>query len=347
MSGSAYSDLPPAQSAALQKAIRLQWISLGVLVVIIAAVGLVAGQSQAMRTAFAEDALALLPPIAFLVGVRRASKPRSPRHPYGHHRAMSAGHLLAAVALLAFGASLVYNSASSLILVEKPPVGVMHIFGHTVWAGWPMMVVMLLTVPPGVILGRMKLKLADELHDELLSADADMLKADWTTALATVAGVAGIGFGLWWADSAAAILVAASIVKDGVANLRGAVASLLDQRATPIASREPDPVITQLRDTATAQAWVERAAVRVRDMGHVFHSEVFVVPREGHRPGVAELNALRHRLNETDWKALDTVVVLVSELPSDIDEGQTQMGQSSDSAVGEAARLGDTGQSSG
>lgn len=323
MKGRGYSALPPDKSEALHKAIRLQWISLVVLVIIIVAVGLVAGQSQAMRTAFVEDMLALLPPIAFLLGVWRASKNRSPKHPYGHHRAMSAGHVVAAVALLVFGLSLLYNGASALVMGERPPVGVMSLFGQTFWAGWPMMIVMSMTVVPAVILGRMKMKLAEELHDQLLSADADMLKADWSTALATVAGVAGIGFGLWWADSAAAILVSASIVKDGVTNLRIAVATLLDERATPIASRDPHPVIGKLRQKALSQAWVGEAAVRVRDMGHVFHSEVFVVPAEGHHPGITELDALRHQLCDTDWKALDTVVVPVKQLPSDIDEPST------------------------
>lgn len=320
MSGRGYSSLPPDKSAVLDRAVRLQWISLAVMSVVILAVGLVAGQSQAMRTAFVEDLLALLPPIAFLLGVWRAGKGRSPKHPYGHHRAMSAGHLVAAVALLAFGLSLLYNGASALLGGERPPVGVMSLFGQTIWAGWPMMVVMSLTVIPGVILGRMKMKLAEELHDQLLSADADMLKADWTTALATVAGVAGIGFGLWWADSAAAIGVSASIVKDGFTNLRAAVGALLDARATPIDSSEPHPVIEELRAAALHEEWVAEAAVRVRDMGHVFHSEVFVVPVEGRHPGPVRFDELRARLGEVDWKAADTVVVVTGELPQGIDE---------------------------
>ncbi|GAA4907103.1 cation transporter [Tessaracoccus lubricantis] len=321
MRGRGYSALPPEKSEALHKAVRLQWVSLVVMSVLITAVGLVAGQSQAMRTAFIEDLLAQLPPIAFLIGVWRASKSRSAKHPYGHHRAMSAGHLVAAVALLVFGLSLLYNGVSALVLVEKPPVGVMTLGGYTFWSGWAMMAVMLMTVAPAMILGRMKMKLAEELHDQLLSADADMLKADWSTAVATVAGVAGIGMGWWWADSAAAILVSASIVKDGVTNLRGAMNALLDARATPIASQEAHPVIHAMRSTALAQPWVDEAAVRVRDMGHVFHSEVFVVPRRENHPGLLELDALREQLRAADWKALDTVVVLCSELPDRIDDG--------------------------
>lgn len=314
-----HDELPPEKSAALHRAIRLQWISLAVMALVVAAVGLVAGQSQAMRTAFVEDLLALLPPVAFLIGVRRAARPRSPRYPFGHHRALSAGHLVSAVALLAMGLSLTWNGASSLILGERPPIGVTSMAGYSFWAGWPMMIVMTLTAIPAVILGRKKLKLAEELHDHVLATDADMLKADWTTGLATVVGVAGIGVGLWWMDSAAALLVSISIVKDGVTNLRTAVGALLDARAAPIGSDEPHPAISGLREAALQESWVAHAAVRMRDMGHLFQSEVFVVPSQ--MPTLAQLDALRHRLREVDWKALDTVVVLASALPEDIDGG--------------------------
>lgn len=55
-----------------------------------------------------------------------------------------------------------------------------------------------------VILGRIKRRLAEQLHDKVLRADADMNRADWLTGLATAAGVVGIGMGWWWADAAAA-----------------------------------------------------------------------------------------------------------------------------------------------
>ena len=315
MTGRPHSALPPEQSALLHRAIRLEWVSLLVMVAIIGAVGVTAGQSQAMRTAFAEDSLALIAPIAFLIGVRRAALPRSPEHPYGHHRAIAAGHLVSAVALLTFGLLLIYNGASGLISGERPPIGVVNVAGRTIWAGWLMIVVMTLTAVPPVILGRMKLKLAEQLHDKVLAADADMLKADWQTGLATVAGVVGIGFGLWWADAVAAMVVSLSIVKDGVTNLRRAVSALLDARATPIDSEEPHPVIEKLRRAALTTGWVAEAEVRTRDLGHVFHSEVFVVPVEGAAVTVGQIEELRRRCQEAEWKAIDTVIVVTDEIP--------------------------------
>jgi divalent metal cation (Fe/Co/Zn/Cd) transporter len=42
-----------------------------------------------------------------------------------------------------------------------------------------------------------------------------MNRADWMTASAAMVGVIGIGFGIWWLDSAAAILIALDVVRDG------------------------------------------------------------------------------------------------------------------------------------
>src|SRR5690625_2674094 len=93
---------------------------------------------------------------------------------------------------------LVFESISALIRQEKPPIGVVVLFGQDMWMGWLMIVVMAISAIPMVILGRIKLRLAKELHDKLLYADADMAKADWGTAAATIIGVLGIGLGFWW-----------------------------------------------------------------------------------------------------------------------------------------------------
>lgn len=315
---SRHSHLPPEQQELMSRAIRLQWVSIVVMAVVITSVGLVAGQSQAMRTAFVEDSLALLPPIVFLVGVWRTHKSRDADHPYGHHRAIGAGHLVASVALLVLGALLVWNGASGLATGERPPIGVVSIAGVTLWSGWLMIGVMAVVMIPPIVLGRLKLRLAEPLHDKVLMADADMLKADWMTGLATIAGVTGIGFGLWWADSAAAILVAVSILHDGLTNIRSAVRDLLDARASDIDSTDPHPLNEELWRTAVHTPWVSDATVRIRDMGHVFHTEVFVVPVEGYDPTVAEVEALRDRCRRSDWKTDDTVVVVGRTLPDEL-----------------------------
>lgn len=71
-----------------------------------------------------------------------------------------------------------------------------------------MIAVMAVTSVPPVILGRLKMRLAKDLHNKVLYADADMNKADWMTGAGSIVGIAGIGIGLWWADAAAALFPA-------------------------------------------------------------------------------------------------------------------------------------------
>ncbi|QZN85511.1 cation transporter [Cellulomonas sp. C5510] len=325
-----HTELPPVQSRALRRAVRLAWGTIGFLVVGVTLVYLVMGSSQAMKAAWTEDLLSFIPPISFLVAVRYARRRPTPEHPYGYHRSVGIGHLVAATALLAMGAFLVVDSGSGLLKAEHPPVGVMHLGGHVFWAGWPMIAAMVVTGLPPVLLGRAKLPLARTLHDRVLYADADMNKADWMTALGTVVGVLGIGAGLWWADAAAALFIAGSILRDGVTNLRVAASALMDARATTVDGADVHPLVGRVDEYLRAVPWVAAARSRVRDQGHVFHVESFVVPRDGTSPGPADLDALREGVTALDWKVQDLVVVPVEQLPEQMLPGaRTEPGEES------------------
>src|SRR5690606_3877034 len=146
---------------------------------------------------------------------------------------------------------------------------------NTSWLGWLMIGVMIPIAIPPVLFGRAKMKLAEKLHNKLLFADADMSKADWTTNVGSIIGVAGIGVGLWWADSAAALLISMSIMWDGLKNTRAAVFDLMDERATTYDQKRPHPLIAEIGNYLTSLHWVQDAGCRVRDAGHVFHVEAF------------------------------------------------------------------------
>lgn len=309
--------LPTEQHDALRRATRLQWIGLLYLVSCVVTVYLVMGSSQAMKVAWIEDLLSLIPPIAFLVAVRQARKPPSVSHPYGHHRTIGAAHLAAAVALLAMGLFLVYDSGSGLLAGEHPPIGTMRLFGHTVWSGWLMIAAMVYTGVGPVILGRLKHPLSKSLHDKVLFADADMNKADWMTAGAAILGILGIGVGLWWADAVAALTIALSIVKDGVQQLRSATEDLLDAEARTYDDEAVHPVVDEVLALLRDRPWVQQGGIRVRDMGHLFHTEVFVVPLSD-RATVEQCEELTQAVRALDWKLQSTVVIPVRELPDGV-----------------------------
>ncbi len=310
-----HTELPEEQEAHLRRAVRLAWLTIAFLVTAVTAVYLAMGSSQAMKAAWAEDLLSFIPPIAFLLAVHRTRRRPTPEHPYGYHRAVGIGHLVAATALLAMGAFLVFDSASGLVKAEHPPVGLIEIGGHVVWSGWLMIAVLVYTGIPPVLLGRAKMPLAKSLHDRVLYADADMNKADWMTAAGAIVGIIGIGLGLWWADAVAALFISGSILHDGASNMRVAVSALMDARAETYDGHDPHPLVRQIDDRLGSVPWVASARSRVRDQGHVFHVESFVVPVEGHSPTLAELTAARQSAVELDWKIDDMVLVPVEELP--------------------------------
>lgn len=313
-----HTELPPRQAHALRRAERLEVITVVYMASAVAVVFATAGSSQAMKTAWVEDSLALVPPLAFLVAVRFGRRRPSADHPYGFHRATGVGHLTAAVALLAVGLLLAIESAMGLVRAEHPPIGTVQLLGQTFWAGWLMVAAMTYTGIGPFVLGRMKLPLAEELHDKVLYADADMQKADWMTAAGTIAGVLGIGVGLWWADSGVALLISLSIVRDGWTNLRHATKALMDERARTYDDEHPHPLTREVDEVLTHLTWAEDSRSRVRDQGHVFHVEAFVRPAAGRAPTLEQLEAAVSVLRDLDWKIHDVVVMPVRDLPDTI-----------------------------
>ena len=311
-------ELPQELADTQRKAVRLEWITLAYLVSAVVLLFFTLGQSQAMKAAWIEDMLSLLPPAAFLIASRMRKRDPSAKFPWGLHRSVSIAFLFASLALLAMGGYILFDSVLKLVMAEHPPIGVIQLFGKEIWLGWAMIGALTYSAVPAVLLGRAKLKIADDLHDKVLYADARMNKADWMTAGAAIVGVIGIGFGLWWADAVAAIVISLDIAHDGWSNVRAAAHDLMDARPRRHDSRAYHPIVERVSATANGCEWVERAAVRLREDGHVFTGEVMVVPRNGAISGddklVQHLEELADRVLELDWKLYDIVVVPVREI---------------------------------
>jgi divalent metal cation (Fe/Co/Zn/Cd) transporter len=179
-----------------------------------------------------------------------------------------------------------------------------------------MVAVMTVTVIGPFFYGHAKAKLAPKLHNKVLYADADMAKADWTSTAASIVGVLGVGVGLWWLDGAAALFISIGIVWDGWRNSRAAVLDLIDQRARTEDDARPHPLITRIANRVEELPWVREAAVRMRDMGQVFHVEVFVVPTHDD-VRLGEIEEAREAVAALDWKVQDVVVIPTSTLPDE------------------------------
>jgi len=306
-------ELPPTQDQANRKAIRLEWFSLVYWVTAVIAVYFTLGQSQAMKAAWVEDILALFPPIAFLVASRYRHREPNALFPWGYHRAITVAYMVATVALFGLGLFILVDSVDKLIKGTHPPIGLVEVFDTQIWAGWLMLAALAYSGIPPIFLGRMKRPLSRILHDKVLFADAKMNYADWLTASAAAVGVIGIGFGLWWADAVAAIVIALDILYDGVKFMRESVADLMDESPKTHDEKKPHPVITAVKEEVAKTEWVDTAAVRLREHGHLISGDVFIVPkRAGRIP--ERIEELMGRLHKLDWRVRDITVSLVQSL---------------------------------
>ncbi|MBJ7499627.1 MAG: cation transporter [Sphingopyxis sp.] len=287
--------LPADIRETLKSAERLEWWNIFWTITIVVAMGLVLGQSQTMKTAWIEDTLGLVPPIAFLIAARMERRgKRSRKFPFGFERVNGLGFFLAAVALAATGALLLWDSAMTLIAAEHATVGSIRIFGRDIWLGWLMVAVQIYAMIPPMIIGRKELPLAEKLADKLLHTDALMNKANWMTGAAGVAGIIGLGLGWWWADSVAAAFISFDILHDGMKAIRSSTAELVDGTPRALASAEIAEEAEALE--AALKARYPDATIRLRETGRLIRAEVHgCLPDEpfdvnGHWPGKAERN---------------------------------------------------------
>jgi cation diffusion facilitator family transporter len=297
----------------MKKARRLEWLTLGYMLSAVILLALVLGQSQAMKAAWIEDTLALLPPLAFLIAARIRDRPATGKFPWGMERAVSIAFLAAALALFVLGVLVFFDSALKLVSAEHAPIGVVPVFGEEVWLGWLMIAALLWSAVPSLLLGLRKRKLADRLHDKVLFADAGMNRANWLTASAAMLGVLGIGVGLWWADSVAAIVIAVDVTRDGWRNVRASTQDLMDARPRRHDNKAFHPVVDQMEEELRSLSWVSDSAVRLREEGHVFTGQVHVVPEDDENL-VDRLEEAEERLTGLDWKVHDLAVVPVTEI---------------------------------
>ena len=314
MSTVAQRELPPDRQLVNKRAIRLEYISIAYLISAVFFIYLTLGSSQAMKTAWFEDILSIIPAAAFLIATRFRDKPPTQQFPYGYHRVISIAFLCASVALFAMGFFLLYESITKLIAAEHPPIGVVQLFGHQIWLGWLMIPALIWSAVPAVILGRMKLPLASQLHDKVLFADAKMNKADWLTATAAIVGVLGIAFGLWWLDPLAAALISLDILHDGFTNVKEVIQDLMDSRPTSIDHKQVDPLPARVETELKKLPWVGDARVRMREDGHVFFGEAFVVASD-ERGLVGKVESAVEEMKKLDWRLQDLVIMPVGELP--------------------------------
>jgi cation diffusion facilitator family transporter len=294
-------ELPPEKAGDFRRARRLEIISIVYFVSVVVVMGLAAGTSQAMQTAWIEDLLGLVPPIAFLVGARLAGRPPSPKFPYGYHRATSIAFLVASVAQTATGLFLLGDGAVQLIKDEAATIGTKQVLGVVIWEGWIMLAALAYSVIPMVILGRLKLPLSRKLHDKAMATDADLNKDDYITGTVAALGIGGIAAGVGWFDAAAGVTISLLVCHDGVRNLMASIGDLMDRMPEDIEHRQLRTLVEKIEDELEGLSWVDAASVRLREHGNFIVGDAFVKPMRS-RVELRELEDARQRVEALDWR---------------------------------------------
>lgn len=310
-------ELPATLKSDHRRAKKLEYWTLGYMVTVIVLLYFVMGSSQAMKTAWTEDLLTLLPPLCFLIAAKVAVKPPSKKFPYGYHRVNSIAFLVAAVALFGIGAFLIYDGVAALFKKEHPTINSVSVFGKTVWMGWIMIAALLYSAVGPVILGFKKLPIAKKLHNKVLYTDAKTNQADYLTAGAAGLGIIGIGFGWWWADAAAALVIAVDILHDGYTQVTSAVTDLMDRTPRTVNEKKYDKVVYDIQQLFNELPWVQSAEVRFREEGQVYFGEAFVVPKENTSDLIDKAEESRKQAQSLSWRIFDLTVSLVKQIPQE------------------------------
>jgi len=306
-------ELPEDLKEKLKKAKKLEWITIVYLSTVVILMYLVMGSSQAMKTAWLEDALSIIPAISFLIASRIYNRKPTQKFQYGFHRVFSIAFLTGSIALFGMGVFLLVDSTITLIKAEHPTIGTIVLFGKQIWMGWIMIAVLIYSSLPAMYLGYKKLPLAKKLHNKILYTDANAQKADYMTGFAAMAGILGLGMGWWWADASAALFISFSVLKDGYTNLKDAVQDLMDRKPVHIKDEKPDELVEKTERFVKSWEWVIDAKARFREEGQVYFGDVQVIAEPGIDLSQSIEEGLK-KLQEFHWKIYDVTLMPVKEI---------------------------------
>ena len=215
-----------------------------------AIVGVLTG-SLAILSEAGHSAIDLGATIMTYVAVRVSGKPADEEHHYGHGKVEAITALAETALLFLLSGVVIWEAAKRLIEHEQ------HAVEATVWA----FAVILVSIAVDYFRARSLTRVAKETQSHALEADALHFSSDLWASLAVLVGLAGVHFGLWWADSVAALAVAVLVCVAGWRLGRRTIDMLIDvapagaaATITAIASKVPGVVkVEQVRARAVGE----------------------------------------------------------------------------------------------
>jgi cation diffusion facilitator family transporter len=182
--------------------------------------------------------------------VRVSGKPADDEHHYGHGKVESVSALGETALLFLLSGIVIWEAVKRLI--EHEP----HIVVATNWA----FIVMATSVVIDFFRARALTRVAKATQSQALEADALHFSSDLWSSLAVIGGLIGVSFGIWWADSVAALAVALLVCVAGWRLGRRTIDTLTDTA--------PAGAVTTITDVVEKVAGVVAVEdVRARSVG--------------------------------------------------------------------------------
>jgi cation diffusion facilitator family transporter len=183
--------------------------------------------------------------------VRISGKPADDEHQYGHGKFESVAALAETALLFVLSAIVIWEAGRRLIGAS----------GEAVQATVAAFAVIVLSVVVDFFRARLLYRVAAETSSQALEADALHFSSDMYSSIAVLFGLAGVAFGLHWADAAAALVVAVFVCVAGWRLGQRTIATLTDVAPAGVADR-----VRELAEHAPGVVAVDR--VRVRPAGN-------------------------------------------------------------------------------
>ena len=203
-----------------------------------AAVGLATG-SLAILSEAGHSLIDLGATVMTYAAVRVSSKPADAEHQYGHGKFEAVSALAETGLLFVLSGVVMWEAVKRLIEHES------HAVVANVWAFG----VIVVSIAVDFARSRALSRTAQKTSSHALEADALHFSSDLWGSLAVLVGLIGVHFGLWWADSAAALAVALLVCVAGWRLGRRTIDTLTDvappgaaAKITAIAAKVPGVV---------------------------------------------------------------------------------------------------------
>jgi cation diffusion facilitator family transporter len=213
-----------------------------------AIVGVMTG-SLAILSEAAHSLIDFAATVMTYIAVRMSGKPADEEHHYGHGKFESLAALLETALLFVLSGVVIYEGIKRLLGDE-----------HAVEATIPAFVVIGASIVIDFFRARILNKVAHETSSQALEADALHFSSDLWSSLAVLIGLAGVAFGVKWADAAAALVVAILVLFAGWRLGRRTIDTLLDTAPPGVADQ-----VTRIARRVPGVVGID--GVRVRQVG--------------------------------------------------------------------------------